>query len=442
MAKEIKAIKCPHCGSTDKTELKPDHYRCNSCQTEYFLDNDDININHRYTYNYTQPADDHKTIKTLGIWIIGIMVFFVLAGIVISKLKPARSYKSSYNTATTSSVQSDEYTAFYSKTTGFLSGDNEPVVVSLMQRNYYGNEKKSGSYLSFYNPIKKEFIKESKVDFNIESSSDMDFRTFNDGNLYLTVKKSHLFLVDKNSFQLKEVTEQVFNGIPQLTAGVASFEFVYNRYGDGLKVMTNDGKTFNYYPGIKKVYTEDQLYTAQHGMNTLLPNAKEKTYIVFSDKSMHFPEEKLQLLKITYMSNAGGPEDKETSPSWSRDFGGSGIFTDRDPYRKVLIDKSRHRVVRYTDLTPGRLYFEPSVVYYDDKQVLIDYKATPSPGAPTRLQCLDAETGKIKWSTDIKEHMRGKVIPYSGGFVAVNDYSADVTLISAQGKVTEQYSIK
>src|SRR5579871_1335871 len=43
MATEIKAIQCPLCGSTASKELRRDHYRCESCGTEYFIDNGIVN---------------------------------------------------------------------------------------------------------------------------------------------------------------------------------------------------------------------------------------------------------------------------------------------------------------------------------------------------------------------------------------------------------------
>ena len=56
MAKTIKAIICPKCGSNQNTEIKLDYYRCNSCKTEYFLDNDDVNINHNYRTPISKDA--------------------------------------------------------------------------------------------------------------------------------------------------------------------------------------------------------------------------------------------------------------------------------------------------------------------------------------------------------------------------------------------------
>ena len=48
MAKDIKAIQCPKCGSIFKQEVKPEFYRCENCGTEYYLDNDDTHIYHHH----------------------------------------------------------------------------------------------------------------------------------------------------------------------------------------------------------------------------------------------------------------------------------------------------------------------------------------------------------------------------------------------------------
>ena len=48
MPKHIKTIKCPQCGSMRATQLREDHYRCDSCSTEFFLDSDDITIHHKH----------------------------------------------------------------------------------------------------------------------------------------------------------------------------------------------------------------------------------------------------------------------------------------------------------------------------------------------------------------------------------------------------------
>jgi hypothetical protein len=54
MAKSIKAIECPKCGSTQKTAVRPDVFRCEGCGMEYYLYNDDINVN--YTVRQQAPV--------------------------------------------------------------------------------------------------------------------------------------------------------------------------------------------------------------------------------------------------------------------------------------------------------------------------------------------------------------------------------------------------
>ena len=80
MAKEIKAIKCPQCGSTAKTEIKPDVYRCVNCQTEYYLDDDDItvNYNHNHNYSYANSNPALGAQKTKLFIAIATIVFVIL----------------------------------------------------------------------------------------------------------------------------------------------------------------------------------------------------------------------------------------------------------------------------------------------------------------------------------------------------------------------------
>ncbi len=58
MAKQIKAIKCPQCGSSLNTKISEEHFKCDSCGTQYFLDNDDVNINVNHQFNNTSTQID------------------------------------------------------------------------------------------------------------------------------------------------------------------------------------------------------------------------------------------------------------------------------------------------------------------------------------------------------------------------------------------------
>ena len=74
MPTHIKALKCPQCGSTRATKISEDHYRCDSCLTEFYLDSDDITIHHKVE---TKPAPN-TFLRRLLLIILAPAAFFSL----------------------------------------------------------------------------------------------------------------------------------------------------------------------------------------------------------------------------------------------------------------------------------------------------------------------------------------------------------------------------
>ena len=113
MAKQIKVIKCPNCGSIEKSEIKPEHYRCDNCNTEYFLDSDDINVNVRYqNQNNTQVNYlDQSNIRSIIIIVACIVVVIVFSSLISIFFKSKSYSNDSYSNPpvshTTKSTKSD-----------------------------------------------------------------------------------------------------------------------------------------------------------------------------------------------------------------------------------------------------------------------------------------------------------------------------------------------
>ncbi|RZL44143.1 MAG: hypothetical protein EOP00_21125, partial [Pedobacter sp.] len=302
MAKEIKVIKCPNCGSVNKIELKPHFYKCSSCQTEYFLDDNDININ--YNHNFNSPSSiNPKTLKIIGIVIASIFAFFFLIGVITSlfKSKPSNDNYSSYSASTKTEEQIDNgyHASRYTSYTFLVPSSKQPVVIFLESRRYNSttNEAKNGAYLAFYSPVKKELLAEEKVSEDDSfSSSDIKFRTFSDGNIYIVNNKTAFLKLNKENFKTEDVGKKFFQANTELQVGIATIEFVYDHNGDGLVLLTNDGKKRYYYPLIQKLYTEESYRNASRGFESLLPSATTKTSYTFSSESSEYPEEKLQLI--------------------------------------------------------------------------------------------------------------------------------------------------
>ncbi|UYQ93338.1 hypothetical protein MKQ68_24965 [Chitinophaga horti] len=449
MPKEIKAIKCPHCGSVKHTAIKPDQYRCESCHTQYFIDSDDVHVYHTVThrteggYQYKAPQIPKKMIVFGAI--VSAAMFFVAIFFFIGNDSSAGSTYS----VSEASAPKETYTTWSGGTAPVLSSAGEPLLFSLAGRMYRGtagSDDKNGLYAAFFDPIKKEEVSAKKLDLpNAGTTADVKLRQFTNGDMYAIINKSKIFKIDPAAQSATDVSSSLYKDQPLLQSGIATVEFMYDSYGDGLTVMTNDGKSLFYYPLVNKVYTKTELDKAQEGFSTLLPGATDRTYFTFTRKGHEFPDEKTQLLQIVHKHNSGGPRWLVTGPSWGKDYQvPSGIYSGNIPYKKVLLSKremERGRIVSYKDITPDRLYFSPEVLFSDDKDLVILFRANASPETPFTLQCLDPNTGTIKWTTpleakqDIDEMIRCKE-----GFLGTS--YRDGLVFNASGKLVSHHEIK
>ncbi|GAA4778877.1 hypothetical protein GCM10023231_01850 [Olivibacter ginsenosidimutans] len=446
MAKRIKAIKCPHCGSIENTQLKDDYYRCNSCGTEYFLDNDDVNINYTYRYEHGQrlAPETKKLIKTISIIIGGLFLFFVIINIVgalvgsRSNSKPIETNVSTSYAPTVPKVPEKKY-YWYSKSDYFFEDANHKLVYVLVGvRRLLGGASDDGNVLAIFYDVQNKNKELAKSELPLKSESlNTRFREFENGDLYFIVDNKRLFKINRNDKLITEITAEKLGEVPELHVGFAKIEFAYESEGDGFRILTNEGKQVFYYPITGKVYDKDALYRAQGERASIPKDTPIRTAFKFSDESFEYPDEKLQLIQYRYRSPMGYPKN-EPHFRWSKDFGGSGIFTERDPYKKVLINsfqQKRARIIDFKDFTPGRLYFSASVLDFNDKYVLISFKPTPAEDETCSVQLLDAKTAAIIWTyaTDKKY--------VSAGHIMTDGYRIDNELLGADGKVKQTLTI-
>lgn len=427
MAKQIKVIKCPQCGSTQKTQLKDDYYQCNNCGTEYFLDNDDINVNINHKVSPTANVNTTKIV--LGI-VGGIVILFFLSLMVSLCRGPKKTTRSygTYESARTPAATVEENPDAHEDSYSFsvlLVKDNKPVTFSVVERRYgerrSTKDERDGLYYVFRDLSSGKLLKEKRIGEKPDRS-DYKYKYFNStGKSYFILNKRDIYEVRAVDLAFTNVTTEVFDGESQFESGIASAEFISDDRGEGFNVMTNMGKNFYYCPGVKKVYTKDGFYSKSQDMNTLLPGAKDVTYYVFTSNTHDYPEEDLQLLRITYKFNNGGPESKQMRPGWYKHYAHWGLISSNTPYKKQLVRSGIGRVVSYADVTPGRMYFSPSVLYHDDTSILIKFKATAAPDAPASLQLLKTN-GEIVWTEAAEESFR--IEPDKGGIVKTDNVFA------------------
>ena len=430
MAKQIKAIKCPQCGSTQVDGTGEDRYRCRSCSTEFWLDSDDITIHHKHEYvGMPTPTMGEDFLKKHKRWVYLISAGFVLLFFFGSTL----SSLCSRETMVTSNVRDvlpsssiyDRYQWDLEGLFPFIDRKGNPIIMTWGKREPVvgRSESKDGYFALSVDPDTKKIVKSQAMP-EVKEIKSAEARELSDGRLYLIINKQKLYEINRTTYELREVTPaEDFPQIEELSKGIAEIDF-YSADEEGLSLMTNLGKKYVLYPIIGKLYSDK---TVWQQFSITPPNASIYTAFTFSSNDrIDYPDELIQLVKYQYRWQVGYPRSKP-SFQWQKDYGGSGIFTDRDPYRKVFItdwSKQRSRLVSYKDFTHEAYYFSPEVLHYDDNQVFITYRPTIDKDAPRIYQCLDARTAEVKWTyqeDSSTEHFfpYDVTLPYGGGYILV-----------------------
>ena len=422
MPTHIKALKCPQCGSTRATKISEDHYRCDSCSTEFYLDSDDITIHHKVE---TKPAPN-TFLRRLLLIILAPAAFFSLITIGLIVWGSSRE-------ETSRERDGEEHMSYAcERLMAFSSTAGRPIVVlcgAARRDDSSGDWDHAKGIMYFFDGETYEIIKKLELPDVTGKVSVTDARQFEDGTYYVVLNKKRLFAIDRSTLDVKEIHGEDYK-LPELSEGFGKLALYFHEYGDALEVETNLGKKFVYYPIANKLYTDQSIFKAYEDK---LPAPKLRTRFTFSEQMMgsDYMDEQIQLVRYQTLEQLGYPR---RTPHF-------GWENDRHSYypKKIFVSQyfvEESRLQSYEDFTPGAYYFSPTVLYESDDQILISFKPTAAADAKKMLRCLDAQTGQVLWSCS--EGLDGLdfclgVARFSGGYVLV-DYSHS-WLISSEGKV-------
>lgn len=434
MSKKVKSIKCPQCGSVENTLIKEDYYRCNNCGTQYYLDNDDININVTHRVEGSRNTSNTKKI-VLTVFFSFLFVFFLLF-LVIGILIPSKS------PSTKSYIGGDGYRGVVLDSPVDING--KPYILTLSNKL---STDKQESFYSFTDPTDLKIVKTEKLP-NVgklsSMSQDLYIRRFTTGDIYLIVDQKVLFKLDKSSMTFDDVTTDMFSGDSLYTSGIANIHpYVTYHGGDCFKVMTNMGKEYYYCPRIKQSYTKSNMSYNAMDKESLRSDSKEAVKFVFTEKQWDSMEmdnvDATQLLKVIYQDNGGGPSDTYFTPKWQDQLGKLELSWG---YRSG-------RIVSYKNLTPGRLYFNPEIFYSDKDHLLLKVTATASKESAASLQRINTETGELMWTVPL-ELSNSRYVYYldrsvhSGNkfLLKLKDGTDDYYIIDDDGNNGKHFSLK
>jgi len=391
MAKNIKAIKCPNCGSIKKIEIKPEYFRCLNCDTEYFLDNDDININisHTPSYDSSGSAPGKKNTQRIVIIAIGaLLALYIIGSAIISNVA---------NNNTIPDYRPDEKYDFYGGE--FVYKNNatgKAVFLRIGRENIVGKDNNIdyiNTHAVFIDPVSKKQIKDQML---FERTRRLDnhqslFQVLQDGTIYMAYNDEKLFRIDRESNKLVDVTKTLFSNHPELSAGLATISL----RRDYFDLLTNDGRKYYFVPKTD-LLTEDY-------------NERDKAVYSTYPASWFQFDNSDKLIKIT--AKAGETTNK-------------------------------------INLVPDRKFFEPEILYQDAKSLIIATGASAKPDGPVMMQSLDVTTGKILWTQPaITFNYESAAICNEGYAIEYSsdddhDYISGVLVISPTGKVVSDYLIK
>ena len=422
MPTHIKALKCPQCGSTRATKISEDHYRCDSCSTEFYLDSDDITIHHKVE---TKPAPN-TFLRRLLLIILAPAAFFSLITIGLIVWGSSRE-------ETSRTGDGEEHMSYAcERLMAFSSTAGRPIVVlcgAARRDDSSGDWDHAKGIMYFFDGETYEIIKKLELPDVTGRVSVTDARQFEDGTYYVVLNEKRLFAIDRSTLDVKEIHGEDYK-LPEFSEGFGKVALYFHEYGDALKVETNLGKKFVYYPIANKLYTDQSIFKAYEDK---LPAPKLRTRFTFSEQMMgsDYMDEQIQLVRYQTLEQLGYPR-RTPHFGWENDYHSS--YPKKIFVSQYSVEESR--LQSYEDFTPGAYYFSPTVLYESDDQILISFKPTAAADAKKMLRCLDAQTGQVLWSCS--EGLDGLdfclgVARFSGGYVLV-DYSRS-WLISSEGKV-------
>ena len=422
MPTHIKALKCPQCGSTRATKISEDHYRCDSCSTEFYLDSDDITIHHKVE---TKPAPN-TFLRRLLLIILAPAAFFSLITIGLIVWGSSRE-------ETSRERDGEEHMSYAcERLMAFSSKAGRPIVVlcgAVRRDDSTGDWDHAKGIIYFFDGETYEIIKKLELPDVTGRVSVTDARQFEDGTYYVVLNEKRLFAIDRSTLDVKEIHGEDYK-LPEFSEGFGKLALYFHEYGDALEIETNLGKKFVYYPIANKLYTDQSIFKAYKDK---LPAPQLRTHFTFSEQmtGSDYKDEQIQLVRYQTLEQLGYPR---RTPHF-------GWENDRHSYypKKIFVSQyfvEESRLQSYEDFTPGAYYFSPTVLYESDDQILISFKPTAAADAKKMLRCLDAQTGQVLWSCS--EGLDGLdfclgVARFSGGYVLV-DYSHS-WLISSEGKV-------
>jgi hypothetical protein len=372
-------LKCPQCGASEANLLQDNIYQCKFCGSIYEYGDvkpvfeTTTHTQKPITYNTEQTGEAARKIVRSVFIVFAIGIIGIAASVFFS-------VKSKISSVTSSSTASkplyknpnESFSSF-----AVVKTDKGPKVWTVSRRNSDGL-KTVDYFLNVVDVKKNEIIESLQIGNTItwEQSLKDGFR-MNQlkpmGKICWLIYGEKLLGYDVNTAVEVVNNETLKRQFPELKKGLAKVEDIYD--AEGFKLTTKDGYTFYYLVASNSIMTEKEY----EDKNKVTTDLIDKTEYCFTDG------ERQQLYKISRKSN------KIFDTKISANTLNGIVKEDGDWYRRV------YKINSAEEFTPGKVYFNASVLFYDDKKIVLIYQDELGESSPVVLKCFDVNKKEV-WS--------------------------------------------
>lgn len=418
MENSMSDTRCPNCG--DRSKSQPNYagvVRCKNCKTEYYIDGDGIartDISKAFTSpppnpylsksNYRQANKQKRGNLNRNYIIGGIVLAIILAFMALM----AGRYISKY-------MIRDYNVRYHGNYNIPLPDVDETLHVLSISLLEHEDKPLSGYYYSFIDISSNTIVARGKLD-NVSSTENPTYRNFSSNQILFIIDNKKVFEVDSENKEVYDVTNSLIKqNDRRISVGISSIEFLDYTRGEGFLIKNKEGEEFCYYP-----FSQDPFSEAPDIDWDV--NGQDTVYYAFSNNT------NAELLRIKAKYDGKGL----AKPLLVKAYMGAESEND-------FISFEKNKYVSYKDITPGRTYNEPRILYYDSNNLLIKYNATSKKDSQSIIESIDVRTGKRKWSKEIdfnRYYFKQELSGYSNGKYFVKTSYMTYLIIDKKGNLS------
>lgn len=419
MSTEIKPIKCPQCGSEKHDDLGDKRFRCRSCGTEFFLDDDDItiHINHHFDAPRSTSFDSLRpdVLKKVAL-IVGIPLVVLFLIIVMPIFESRHIPKVANKTA----IEVDDNILFNT----IILCKNKATCFYIVNRSYnegYDEEErdaKEGIYYGFKDCETGKVLVEHQLatrkDANkreIFSSPSSSMLQLSSPNRYLiTFDNQWLYEVNTDKLLLNDLTLTLIQEKKALTTGIARISPLNYNEGKGFLIVNNLSEKYYYFPQSNRLYTEEAFTYAQRLNENELEGKKEKQV----------------LFMLEHKENEGGQVGNGNLRLWRVPItyfpGDPNEFYDFWVFDGFYKSRPGNRIHNPQPIGNWFIGFNAIIMYYNSHFLLLKYNPIMGENANVVFQLRD-NLGGIIWTKAIPHCQVSAYAVYDGKALWLSQYN-------------------